>query len=118
MHETIESTEPARQRRRPTVSSERSRWVALVVLCAGMLMIVLDATVVNVALPSIQSDLGFSQSSLSLETGLAFLPVTVVLGTLSLRHPERLITRFGARRTLLPGLVLIAAGSPSSRRCP
>jgi EmrB/QacA subfamily drug resistance transporter len=45
--------------------SDRNRWIALYVLCAGMLMIVLDATVVNVALPSIQSDLGFSQSSLA-----------------------------------------------------
>ena len=36
--------------------SDRSRWVALVVLCVGMLMIVLDATIVNVALPSIQGD--------------------------------------------------------------
>src|SRR5204862_2053854 len=43
----------------------KSRWAALVVLCIGMLMIVLDATVVNVALPSIQKDLGFSQSSLA-----------------------------------------------------
>ncbi|MBJ7459752.1 MAG: DHA2 family efflux MFS transporter permease subunit [Thermoleophilaceae bacterium] len=40
-------------------------WVALYVLCAGMLMIVLDATVVNVALPSIKDDLGFSQQSLA-----------------------------------------------------
>src|SRR3954447_16915824 len=46
-------------------SEERSRWIALVVLCAGMLMIVLDVTVVNVALPSIQEDLGFSASSLA-----------------------------------------------------
>src|SRR4051812_27709556 len=45
--------------------SDRSRWVALYVLCVGVLMIVLDATVVNVALPSIQDDLGFSQSSLA-----------------------------------------------------
>src|SRR6476661_4550978 len=45
--------------------TERNRWIALYVLCAGMLMIVLDVTVVNVALPSIQSDLGFSQSSLA-----------------------------------------------------
>src|SRR3712207_3734924 len=44
---------------------DRSRWMALVVLCVGMLMIVLDVTVVNVALPSIQSDLGFSQSALA-----------------------------------------------------
>jgi MFS family permease len=48
-----------------TVHNERSRWIALVVLCVGMLMIVLDATIVNVALPSIQKDLGFSQSSLA-----------------------------------------------------
>src|SRR4051794_31794096 len=48
-----------------TPHADRSRWVALVVLCIGMLMIVLDATVVNVALPSIQDDLGFSQSSLA-----------------------------------------------------
>src|SRR5215204_3011901 len=44
---------------------DRSRWIALYVLCVGMLMIVLDATIVNVALPSIQEDLGFSQSSLA-----------------------------------------------------
>src|SRR5215218_5825280 len=44
---------------------DRSRWMALYVLCAGVLMIVLDATIVNVALPSIQGDLGFSQSSLA-----------------------------------------------------
>jgi EmrB/QacA subfamily drug resistance transporter len=43
----------------------RSRWVALVVLCAGMLMIVLDVTIVNVALPSIQADLRFSPAGLA-----------------------------------------------------
>src|SRR5436309_9302951 len=48
-----------------TASTDRSRWIALVVLCAGMLMIVLDATVVNVALPAIKDSLGFSQSSLA-----------------------------------------------------
>jgi EmrB/QacA subfamily drug resistance transporter len=44
---------------------DRSRWIALVVLCTGMLMIVLDMTIVNVALPSIQADLGFSQPDLA-----------------------------------------------------
>src|SRR3954447_6796442 len=48
-----------------TTQTDRSRWLALYVLCTGMLMIVLDVTVVNVALPSIQSDLGFTQSSLA-----------------------------------------------------
>ena len=46
-------------------TADRDRWIALVVLCAGFLMIILDQTIVNVALPSIQSDLGFSQSSLA-----------------------------------------------------
>jgi EmrB/QacA subfamily drug resistance transporter len=45
--------------------ADRRRWMALYVLCVGMLMIVLDVTVVNVALPTIQNDLGFSQSSLA-----------------------------------------------------
>ena len=48
-----------------TAETHRNRWAALVVLCVGMLMIVLDVTVVNVALPSIQEDLGFSQSTLA-----------------------------------------------------
>jgi len=45
--------------------NDRKRWIALYVLCAGVLMIVIDATIVNVALPSIQDDLGFSQSNLA-----------------------------------------------------
>jgi len=43
---------------------DRSRWLALIVLCLGVLMIVLDTTIVNVALPSIRADLGFSETSL------------------------------------------------------
>src|SRR3954447_22521602 len=60
-------SETEARRMTPTQDStnDRSRWVALYVLCVGALMIVLDATVVNVALPSIQVDLGFSQSSLA-----------------------------------------------------
>src|SRR5215203_6150959 len=45
--------------------TDRNRWISLYVLCVGMLMIVLDATVVNVSLPSIQSDLGFTPSGLA-----------------------------------------------------
>src|SRR3954471_23518232 len=48
-----------------TQTDTKRRTAALYVLCVGVLMIVLDATVVNVALPSIQDDLGFSQSSLA-----------------------------------------------------
>ena len=50
---------------RTAPTTRDARWLALVVLCAGMLMIILDQTIVNVALPSIQRDLGFSQSSLA-----------------------------------------------------
>src|SRR3954447_2563913 len=46
----------------------------------------------------------------ALQTGLAFLPTTIVMATLSLRYSGGLIMRCGARRTLLPGLALIAAG--------
>ena len=45
--------------------TDRGRWIALVVLCVGVLMIILDSTVVNVALPAIQRDLGFSQANLA-----------------------------------------------------
>ena len=51
----------------------------------------------------------------ALETGLAFLPVTLMIGALSLRYSERLIMRFGPRATLLPGLALIAAGLAALR---
>jgi predicted MFS family arabinose efflux permease len=43
----------------------------------------------------------------ALQIGLAFLPVTLTMGTLSIRYSERLVTRFGARNMLVPGLVLI-----------
>jgi EmrB/QacA subfamily drug resistance transporter len=48
-----------------TAQNDRARWIALIVLCVGMLMIILDMTIVNVALPSIQHDLGFTQSNLA-----------------------------------------------------
>ena len=62
---TTEMQEEVTQTEAADAGAERSRWIALYVLCAGVLMIVLDVTVVNVALPSIQEDLGFSQSSLA-----------------------------------------------------
>jgi EmrB/QacA subfamily drug resistance transporter len=54
----------------------------------------------------------------ALQIGLAFLPTTLVMGTMSLRLSEPLIMRFGARRTLLPGLVLIAVGLALFTRAP
>src|SRR3954466_16054348 len=87
-------------------ATDRSRWIALYVLCVGMLMIVLDATVVNVALPSIQQDLGFSQSSLAWVVN-AYL---IAFGGLLL-----LAGRFGdilGRKTMfLAGLAVFTAAS-------
>ena len=48
-----------------SLSSDRRRWVTLAVVCLAQLMIVLDITIVNVALPSIQRDLHFTQANLS-----------------------------------------------------
>src|SRR3954469_7248445 len=86
--------------------SERARWMALVVLCVGMLMIVLDATIVNVALPSIQGDLGFSQSSLAWVVN-AYL---ITFGGLLLLA-GRLGDLIGRRRIFMIGLGVFVAAS-------
>src|SRR5712691_11826359 len=83
-----------------------SRWLALVVLCAGMLMIVLDATIVNVALPSIRSDLGFAQSSLAWVVNaylIAFGGVLLLAG--------RLGDLIGRRRIFLSGIAVFTGSS-------
>ena len=54
-------TAAAEQAAEDTAMDDRKRWLALIVLCLGDLMIVLDTTIVNVALPSIQDDLGFTR---------------------------------------------------------
>ncbi|MDT4984206.1 MAG: hypothetical protein QOF95_1696 [Pseudonocardiales bacterium] len=98
--------ESAPERPTPPATNDRSRWIALYVLCVGMLMIVLDATVVNVALPSIQDDLGFSTGSLAWVVN-AYL---ISFGGLLL-----LAGRFGdliGRRTIfLSGLAVFVAAS-------
>ncbi|MBB3045119.1 DHA2 family efflux MFS transporter permease subunit [Nocardioides soli] len=84
----------------------RSRWLALYVLCLGDLMIVLDSSIVNVALPSIQEDLGFSQSALAwvvnayLLTFGGFLLLSGRLGDL-----------LGNRRVFLGGVVSFTVAS-------
>ena len=49
----------------PPSSGETNRWLVLVIVCLAQFMVVLDATVVNVALPSIQADLGFAPRTCS-----------------------------------------------------
>jgi EmrB/QacA subfamily drug resistance transporter len=86
--------------------TDRKRWMALYVLCAGVLMIVLDATIVNVALPSIQSDLSFSQSNLAWVVN-AYL---IAFGGLLLLS-GRIGDLIGQRRIFLIGLAVFTAAS-------
>src|SRR5947199_8083856 len=88
------------------LDKSRSRWLALVVLCAGMLMIILDQTIVNVALPAIQHDLGFTQSSLAWVVN-AYL---ITFGGLLLLA-GRLGDLIGRRNVFLVGLAVFVAAS-------
>jgi EmrB/QacA subfamily drug resistance transporter len=85
---------------------DNKRWLALYVLCAGVLMIVLDMTIVNVALPSIRTDLGFSETSLVWVVNAYMLTFGgfLLLG-------GRLGDLFGHRKLLLLGITLFTLAS-------
>src|SRR4051794_35302377 len=87
-------------------TEDRRRWLALYVLCIGMLMIVLDATIVNVALPTIQDDLGFSQNNLAWVVN-AYL---IAFGGLLLLS-GRIGDLIGQRRIFLIGLAVFTGAS-------
>jgi EmrB/QacA subfamily drug resistance transporter len=104
MTEALASIAPGR--RAAMAGSERGRWIALVVLCAGFLMIILDQTIVNVALPSIQSDLGFTQSSLAWVVNaylIAFGGLLLLAG--------RLGDLIGRKRMFMVGLTVFTTAS-------
>src|SRR5439155_15621469 len=84
----------------------RTRWFALYVLTLGSLMIVLDATIVNVALPSIKEDLGFSKTSIAWVVNAYLLSYGgfLLLG-------GRLGDLFGHRRLFLSGITLFTVAS-------
>ncbi len=84
----------------------RTRWYALMVLCSGTLMIVLDTTIVNVALPSIREDLGFSETSLAWVVNAYLLTFGgfLLLG-------GRLGDLYGHRRLFLGGIALFTVAS-------
>src|SRR3982750_3183468 len=89
-----------------TIENNRTRWLALYVLCLGDLMIVLDMTIVNVALPSIRADLGFTQTSLAWVVNAYMLTFGgfLLLG-------GRLGDLFGARRLFLIGITVFTIAS-------
>src|SRR5256884_6944820 len=85
---------------------KNTRWLSLVILCTGFLLIVVDMTIVNVALPSIQSDLGFSQSGLAWVINaylIAFGGLLLLAG--------RLGDLFGRKRVYLIGLAIFTGAS-------
>lgn len=86
--------------------TSKQRWLALMVLCLGVLMIVLDTTIVNVALPSIRNDLGFSETSLVWVVNAYMLTFGgfLLLG-------GRLGDLYGHRRLFLIGIVLFTLAS-------
>src|SRR5215217_5963030 len=88
------------------MTTEKNRWIALYVLCTGVLMIVLDATVVNVALPSIKDDLNFTQSNLAWVVN-AYL---IAFGG-SLLLAGRLGDLLGHRRIFMVGLTIFTGAS-------
>ncbi len=90
----------------PTLTLERRRWSTLMIVCLAQLMIVLDVTIVNVALPSIQHDLHFSQGNLTWVVN-AFL---VTFGSLLLLA-GRLGDLLGRKRVFLAGLTIFVAAS-------
>ena len=91
------------------MNSNLRRWAALVVVCLGQLMIVLDSTIVNVALPFMQRDLGFSQSSLTWVVNaylIAYGSFLLVAG--------RLGDLIGRRKVFLAGVFLFTVASIGS----
>src|SRR6195256_172163 len=85
---------------------KNSRWLSLMILCTGFLLIVVDMTIVNVALPSIQRDMGFTQSGLAWVINaylIAFAGFLLLAG--------RLGDLFGRKRVYLIGLAIFIGAS-------
>src|SRR4030081_86989 len=92
--------------RRKSMTSNTRRWLALVVVCFGQLMIMLDSTIVNVALPTIQRDLGFTQANLTWVVNaylIAFGSFLLLAG--------RAGDLIGRKKVFLAGVVLFTAAS-------
>src|ERR1700744_3819094 len=87
-------------------STERGRWIALAVVCMAQLMSIMDGTIVTVALPRIQLDLHFTQSSLSWVLNGYF----ITFGSFLLLG-GRLVDLIGRRRIFLAGIALFTGGA-------
>ena len=92
--------------RRSALSQDRQRWATLLVVCMAQLMIVLDVTIVNVALPAIQRDLHFTQGNLTWVVN-GFL---ITFGSLLLLA-GRLGDLLGRKRVFLAGVVIFTLAS-------
>ena len=88
------------------IADTRKKWLALLVLCLGDLLIVLDISIVNVALPSIREDLGFSEASLAWVVNA----YTLTFGGFLLLG-GRMADLLGRRAMFMAGLALFAVAS-------
>lgn len=90
----------------PIQAATRSRWLSLIVLCAGQMMIILDGSILNVALPVIQRDLGFTQANLAWVVDIYMIS----FGSLLLLG-GRLGDLIGRKRMFVAGIALFTAAS-------
>jgi EmrB/QacA subfamily drug resistance transporter len=98
-----------------TDQKSTSRWIALFVLCTGMLMIILDQTIVNVALPAIQADLGFTQAGLAWVINaylIAFGGLLLLAGRLGDLIGRKRVFLIGLTAFTLASLLCGASGTP------
>ena len=98
-----------------TDQKSSSRWIALFVLCAGMLMIILDQTIVNVALPAIKADLGFTQPGLAWVINaylIAFGGLLLLAGRLGDLIGRKRVFLVGLTAFTLASLLCGASGTP------
>src|ERR1700756_2730653 len=100
---------PARETATPQESADPRRWKALAVICMAQFMLLLDSTVINVALPALSKDLGLSRASFTWAVSIyvLFLGGLLLLG-------GRLADIFGARIMILTGLTVFTLASLTS----
>ena len=113
--------ENARISTSPLLAADRRLWITVVILCIGQLMLTLDATVANVALPAIQRDLKFSQSSLAWVVNgylITFGGALLLAGRLGdlLGPQERLPRRPGALHVCLAAVWACQLAGVANRR--
>ena len=88
------------------------RWVALILLCTAQFLVIMDTSIIGIALPAIKNDLAYSQNGLQ----WIFNTYVIIFGG-SLLLGGRLSDLLGARSVFITGFVILAASSAFAGRC-